>query len=77
MCVCNDKFVLIFISLRKMNLSDLAVRLTCNSGKYDFCKPVPNVMVALKVCTFHVAWSGGKLSWNKIVQHFISIKVGR
>ncbi|KAB0403001.1 hypothetical protein E2I00_005676 [Balaenoptera physalus] len=59
---------------RKMNLSDLAVRLTCNSGKYDFCKPVPNVLVALKVCTFHVAWSGGKLSWNQIVQHFISIK---
>lgn len=37
MCVCNDKLVLIFISLRRMNLSDLAVGLTCNRGKYYLC----------------------------------------
>ena len=34
-----------------MNRSDLALRLTCISGKYYFCKSVPNVMTALNVCS--------------------------
>lgn len=34
-----------------MNRSDLALRLTCLSGKYYFCKSVSNVMTALNVCS--------------------------
>lgn len=62
--------MLIFISLRKMNISDLALRATYNSGKYYLCKPVLNVMAALKVYIFQVAWSGRKMLLNQIVQDF-------
>ena len=49
-CICSNKLVLIFISFRRMNISDLDLGQTCNSGQHYLRKPVLNViMAALKV----------------------------